>query len=271
MRAYTSAFLASFMTLVQYRISALSGCVTQLFFGFIKILVFQAFYASTFKAQPMSFDQMVSYLWLGQALYAIIPIQGDYEFTNLIRTGNIAYELTRPVNILAFWLAKQVAQRIVPTVLRCIPITVITMIIFPLIGLNQWALQSPSSPKALLLFLIAILFAVLLTTALSLLQSICLFWTISSNGISALLPVVIWTFSGILIPVSFFPVWTQSIIRYLPFRGIMDIPFQIYVGSVHGLEILKEIGLQFFWIIALLLLVKYLLGKGLKRVVVQGG
>jgi ABC-2 type transport system permease protein len=271
MRAYISAFKASFMTLIQYRIAALSGCVTQLFFGFVKILVFQAFYASTVQAQPLSFNQMVSYIWLGQALFVIIPLQEDYNFTNLIRTGNIVYELIRPVNIFGFWFSKQIAQRVVPTVLRCIPLIFVTIIIFPLIGFEQWALQVPPSLTALFLFFISMIFAVLLTTAFSLLLSTSLFWTISSNGITSLLPVVIWSFSGILIPISFFPVWAQPIVRHLPFRGIMDIPFQIYIGSVQGLDVLKEIGLQFFWVVVLLILIRTLLGLGLKRVVVQGG
>lgn len=218
MKAYFTVFKASFMTLIQYRVAALSGCVTQLFFGFVKILVFQAFYSSTSEIQPMSFEQIVSYVWLGQALFALIPLGGDNSFDELIRSGNIVYELTRPVDIFSFWFSKQVAHRSVPTILRCIPLIVVTSVIFPLIRAKQWALQTPPSWEALWLFVISICFAVLLATALSLLLSVTLFWTISSNGISALLPVVIWTFSGILLPITFFPDWAQKILYFYLFE-----------------------------------------------------
>lgn len=271
MKAYISAFKVSFMTLIQYRTSALSGCITQIFFGFIKILAFQAYYHSTTKVQPMNFEQMVSYVWLGQALFALIPLGGDYGFNDLIRSGNIVYELTRPVDIFGFWFSKQVAQRIVPTTLRCIPIILVSSILFPLIGEGEWALNAPDTIGAALLFLLSLIMAVIISTAFSLMLSVVMFWTISSEGIATLLPVVIWTFSGILLPLSFFPKIARDILQYLPFRGIMDIPFQIYVGSMTGCVALKAIMLQAVWGVTLLLVVRFFLNHGLKRVVVQGG
>lgn len=271
MKAYISSFKGSFMTLIQYRVSALSGCITQIFFGFIKVLVFQAYYQSNVKAQPMSFEQMVSYVWLGQALFAMIPLGGDSGFSDLIKSGNIVYELTRPLDVFYFWFSKQLAQRIVPTALRCIPIILVSSTLFRIVGKDEWALQAPSSFMAALLFIVSLMLAVIIATAFSLMLSISMFWTISSDGVSALLPVVIWTFSGILLPLSFFPKVAQDILMYLPFRGIMDIPFQIYVGSMNGYSALNGILLQVVWGIILLVLVRYILNRGLKRVVVQGG
>ena len=36
-------------------------------------MIFSGFFASTAKEQPMNFEQVMSYIWLGQALFALIP------------------------------------------------------------------------------------------------------------------------------------------------------------------------------------------------------
>jgi len=249
MKVYISAFKTSVASLIQYRVAALSGCATQLFFGFVKIMIFQAYYAFNTEVQPMTFEQMVSYIWLSQALYALIPTSVDNSFADLIRSGNIVYELTRPVDIFTFWLSKHIAQRVVPTLLRCIPLIIVTTIIFPILGQAKFALQPPETISALIFFICSLGLAVMIATALCLLLSMALFWTISATGVSTLLPVIIYTFSGVLLPISFFPDSWRRIIHYLPFRGIMDIPFQIYVGSVQGRDIIGELCLQGLWTI----------------------
>ncbi|NQT85942.1 ABC-2 type transporter, partial [bacterium] len=79
MRAYWAIVSARFRTLLQYRAAALAGCSTQLFWGIIRVMIFTAFYESTRSAQPMSVAETITYIWLGQAMFRIIPsdIEGD--------------------------------------------------------------------------------------------------------------------------------------------------------------------------------------------------
>ena len=87
MRAYLTVLKARFRTLLQYRAAAWAGFGTQTFFGLIRVMIFTGFFASTTKKQPMSFDQVISYIWLGQALFALIPFREDTEIASLIRSG----------------------------------------------------------------------------------------------------------------------------------------------------------------------------------------
>jgi ABC-2 type transport system permease protein len=54
---------------LQYRAAALSGLVAQVVFGLIFIMIFEALFASNPHAQPMTFDEVVVYIWLGAVQY----------------------------------------------------------------------------------------------------------------------------------------------------------------------------------------------------------
>jgi len=56
------------------------------------IMVYEAFYASSDLPKPMSFAQIVSYVWLGQALLALLPGMPDSEVRAMVRTGAVAYD-----------------------------------------------------------------------------------------------------------------------------------------------------------------------------------
>ena len=62
MKAYLTVLGARFKSLLQYREAALAGFGTQAFWGFIRTMIFSAFYASSTQTQPMSYHQIVSYV-----------------------------------------------------------------------------------------------------------------------------------------------------------------------------------------------------------------
>ena len=118
MRGYRAVISARFRMLLQYRAAAAAGFGTQLVFGLIHLAVLGAFYAVSTRAQPMAFDQVIAYVWLGQAMLGMLPWNVDSEVRQLIRTGNVVYELLRPLDLYAFWYSRAVAMRTAPTLLR---------------------------------------------------------------------------------------------------------------------------------------------------------
>ena len=63
MRAYISYFKLRFITNLQYRAAAWAGIATQVFFGFIYIMVYIAFYESgSTKSLPMELPQLITYI-----------------------------------------------------------------------------------------------------------------------------------------------------------------------------------------------------------------
>lgn len=271
LRAYRSFMGAHFRAQLQYRGAAWAGIGTQLFFGLIRVMVFAGFYASTTKEQPMNWEQVISYTWLAQAMLMILPFRVDAELANLIRSGNVAYELTRPVDLYKLWFSRGIALRGTPILLRVVPMVVITMGVFPLVGASEWALLPPAGWAAGGLFMLSLAAGFFLAVSIAVLMSISVLWTISARGIDRIMPTVVWVFSGIIIPLPFFPDWIQPLFNVLPFRGMMDIPFRIYTADLAGGEAFTALAVQILWTAGLVIAGSLLLKRGLKKVVVQGG
>jgi ABC-2 type transport system permease protein len=68
-----------------------------------------------------------------------------------------------------------------------------------------------------------------------------------------------------------FPDSVQPILNFLPFRGIMDTPFRLYMGHIPPDQLLNVISHQLIWIVILIALGRWILNRGLKRLVIQGG
>jgi len=267
MRAYLSVFKLRLAMGFQYRTAALAGIATQFFWGFIIIMVYQAFYSQTLVDPPMTLPQLVTYVWLQQAFLAFIALWfRDNELFQLITTGNIAYELCRPSGIYGLWYAKLLAQRLSSAVLRCFPILLVALFL-P----QPYRLSLPSELGTAALFIVALLLGLLVLVAISMLIYISTFITMSSAGSLLMFGVVGEFLAGMIIPIPLMPQWLQSIVYVLPFRLAADFPFRVYSGHIQASEALSTIPLQLLWLAALVAIGKFSMGRVLRRVVVQGG
>lgn len=269
--AYLAVVAARYRTLLQYRSAALAGVVTQLFWGCIKIMVLAAFYAVSTEPQPMSFAMVVSYVWLGQAFIYLLPWRVDHEITQMIRTGTIAYELVRPLDFYNYWFARTLAFKTAPMTLRCLPILLVAMLVLPLSGFDDYALKLPADVLALMLFLLAFVGAIILTTAITMLMHAFMVLTLSPEGLNRIMPSIVNVFSGIIIPLPLFPDWLQPLLENQPFRGLIDVPFRIYSGDIPPLEAVGDIQQQLVWAVMFILLGRWMLARTIQRLVVQGG
>jgi ABC-2 type transport system permease protein len=267
MNAPLSLLKMRFLTGLQYRAAAAAGILTQLFFGLIFIMVYVAFYTHNGAAQPMSLKEVVAYVWLQQMFFALIVLwQFDVELFELITGGNIAYELCRPWRLYPIWYAKLLAARLSSASLRCLPVALVVFIL-P----EPYRMPLPTSPAALLLFTLALLSGLLLVAAISMLVYISVFWTMSPVGSVLMIAVAGEFFAGMIVPVPLMPGWMQTIAGLLPFRWTVDFPFRVYTGHIGVREALAGIGIQMIWLAALAAAGQWLMGRALRRVVVQGG
>jgi ABC-2 type transport system permease protein len=262
-RPYAAIVSGRFRTLLQYRAAAFAGAGTQLFWGLIRMMIFEAFYRSSSVPQPISLAQTITYVWLGQAMLGILPWNVDPDIRGMIRTGSVAYELLRPLDLYALWYSRAVAQRTAPTLLRSVPIFLIAGLFF--------GLQSPASWLALLGWFLTTAGAVLLSAAISSLLTISLMWTVSGEGVTRLAPSLIIALSGMIVPIQLFPDWSQSFIRVLPFAHVVDTPFRVYLGAIPPAQAGAAFAVQLAWTLALMLLGRWLVARAAKRLVIQGG
>ena len=271
MKPYPSLLSARFRTQIQYRTAALAGVVTQVFWGFIKIMILEVFYRASMAVQPMSFPQVVTYVWLGQGFLAFLPWNPDKDIGELVRTGSVSYELLRPLDLYSVWYARTLAWRTAAALLRCIPLFLFAGPFLSIIGLGDIALRLPPSIEALFFWIASMIISVALSCSITTLVNVTMMWTISGNGAAVILPASVTILSGMIIPLPLLPDWLVPAIRALPFSGLVDTPFRIYSGNLSGLEALLSILHQVSWTVVLVLFGRYLVSRGTRRLVIQGG
>ena len=263
MTSYWAVLSARFRALLQYRAAALAGLGTQVFWGLIRVMIFQAFFRSTTAEQPMELDDVLTYVWLGQAFLALLPWNQDNELRALIRSGGVGYELLRPVDLYGFWYCRSLAFRTAPTLLRSIPLIAFAGVFM--------GMDAPASWAAAGAFAASMIGAILLSSAITTLFSISMMWTISGDGVFALAPGIVAILSGMLVPIPLFPDWTQTALNILPFRGMVDTPYRFYLGHIPAADLPFHLAHQLVWIVAIVLIGRWTLSRGLRRLVVQGG
>jgi ABC-2 type transport system permease protein len=263
MRGHRALISARFRSLLQYRSAAFAGFATQLFWGLIRVMIFEAFFLSSTISQPMELADVITYIWLGQAFLVVLPWNVDRDLQEMIRSGGVSYELLRPMNMYNAWFSRAVALRTAPAMLRAIPLITIAWLFLDL--------QPPESPESAIAFLIAMAGAVVLSAAFTNLLNVTLVWTTAGEGITYLAPAVVVIFSGNIVPIPFFPDWAQTAIRIMPFSGLVDSPFRLYVGHMPPSQLGLVLAHQLIWSAVFVFLGKRMLSSGLRRMEVQGG
>ena len=121
MKKYISYFRMWLVMGLQYRAAAFGGIVTQFFWGFMEIAAMHAFHDSNPAAYPMTMEATCSYIWFQQAFIAMLSARiFDSQILDSVRSGDIAYELCRPVSIYSLWFSRSTASRLSAAGLRCI-------------------------------------------------------------------------------------------------------------------------------------------------------
>jgi ABC-2 type transport system permease protein len=263
MKAYFAILYARMATLFQYRAAAFAGVATQIFWAVIKTMILTAFYAQTSTSQPITLVQAITFIWLGQALLALLPWNIDKELEAQVKNGNVSYELVRPLNLYSLWFARAFAIRTVPTIMRCIPVFMVAAMFFELSAPISWA--------ASLAFGVSLVLGSLLSAAVTTLILISLFWTISGEGIQRLMPHIALLLSGLVVPLPLFPEWLQPFLSLQPLRGVIDIPSRLYTGVIPAQEAFYYLGFQLIWILILVGVGRWLMDRALRQIVIQGG
>jgi len=270
-RPYVAAFRARFQLMLQYRTAALAGFATQCWWGGIRIMVFAAFYGANEAAAPMSLRDAVTYVWLGQALLALLPWLADPEVSQAVRTGGVGYDRLRPLDAYGYWYARTLGWMLARALPRAALMLLGAGIVLPLVGLDAWAWQPPAGVTATLLFIVSLALMIALATAVLMLANVVVAASLNERGVNAVLAPLVIVFSGQLVPLNFFPQSVQPLLHLQPFAGLVDIPFRIYFANLAGSVALQSLALQAGWTLALIALGRIAMERVMRRLEMQGG
>ena len=262
--SYYGLFKMQFKGELQYRGKAISGIFTQFFWGIMYIYLYTSFMKGGIEG--FSISQMATYIWLGQAFFALRRIDSQPKVNMEIANGDVCYRFVRPLNVYNQWYTELAGQKVASTLLRCFPIIIISV----LLPANM-RLSMPVNIWAFLLFLVALVIGMFLAITVTMFAYNFTFATMCSKGASGLVNVIVGLFNGGIIPIPLMPSSMQTLVKWLPFGCISDLPFRIYCGNINLKEGAIRICLGVIWFAVLVFIGKLILKKQLKNVVVQGG
>lgn len=263
-RAFSGLLRTALRQQLQYRSAMMAGVVTQIAFGLIYTMVYQAFFREGQGRADLTLMQTVSYVWLSQGTYRMMPWSGLRDIETMMRDGRIAFELTRPRDLFGMWYARAMALRTAP-LLGNLPLVLAAALLMP----GEFALRLPI--EFLPLGALSLLLAMLLTSAVTVALTGSYFWTISGQGINRIVPMLGSLMAGNVVPLGLFPAGVRQVLRALPFASMLDAPLRILVGAVNLQQALELVGLQMAWLIGLLALGRCVIHAGVRKCVVQGG
>ena len=267
MKKYFSFFRLRFIMGLQYREAAWAGVVTQFFWGAMEIMVFSAFYRADASAFPMTLQETVSYVWLQQAFLSLFAAwMMDNEIFESIMSGDIAYELCRPINIYNMWFSRGAALRTSRAVLRCFPILIVAFFLPA-----PYGIAAPKSMMTFVWFSVTLFLGLLVIVAFFNIVYVVTFFTMSPRGIRILVMSGMEFFTGAIIPLPFFPDKLAKFIELLPFASMQNVPLRIYSENISGEEMVHAVILQMLWLMISVFMGKLLCQIAEKKVCIQGG
>ena len=255
---------AGFRRWSTYRRAAVAGVFVNTVFGVIKLSILLGV-ASSAGGTVAGYDRegLSTYAWVSQGLIAVVMIFGWTELADRVRTGDIAVDLARPVDLQLSWLAADVGRAAWALLSRAAaPIA---------FGAVFFGFHWPDDPVALALLPLSVFLAVCVSFACRFLLNLLAFWLTEIRGLVMLYVLVSGLLGGHLVPVQLFPGRLQAVAYATPFPAMVQFPIDLVTGQATGLEAAGAVAAQLAWAVGLLLAGRLVLARATRRLEVQGG
>lgn len=256
-----------------YRIAAISGVATNLFFGMLRAAVMLALYtgfaaqngmtADTLVMRGMTLRQAIDFTAITQTLILYLALFGWWEFMDQVRTGDIGSELLRPVNLYLAWLARDVGRAFAGLLTRGVPILLVFVMFYDT--------QLPGTLIQWLGFAATLLAALWVSFGWRFLLNLLSFWTPEVRGIGRTVFSFAYMLSGFLLPLRFYPQPVQTLAWLTPFPATVSVPVEAFLGVTSGPELLTQLLVQIAWGAGLTVACQWTMRRGLRKLVIQGG
>ncbi|MEB3103894.1 ABC transporter permease [Ferviditalea candida] len=261
--AYLDMMRIRFLMMLAYRTNYYSGIVVYALNIGTYYFLWQAIYGGRETLAGMTAEQMTSYVavtWMARAFYFN---NLDREIAQDIRDGGVAVQLIRPYHYLMAKFMQGLGEGIFRLLLFSAPGMLIVSFIFPI--------QFPKDPVIWAVFLLMLLFSFLINSQINILTGLFAFFVENNEGMMRMKRVAVDLFSGLIIPLSFFPGWAEVLLKVLPFQAVTYLPGSVFTGKIGPELIASVLAVQVFWTLLLLVPILWVWRAARRRLFVQGG
>ncbi|WP_028453884.1 ABC transporter permease [Chitinilyticum litopenaei] len=214
-------------------------CVGYLLGMWLLYWLWRGLYLNDPSRAGLDFATALTHVATAQTLFAIITTPADWRLAREIRSGEVASQLTQPMNL---------ALRHGAMALGAVAAKALYML--PAFALFLWWAGLNLAPSSWPLALASLACSFVLLFCLAFIVGLAGFLATDLWGIIASKDAVVQFLGGALIPLAFFPPTAQTLLHVLPFAHFFNTPVAYLTGQLHGPESLL---IQACWALAFML------------------
>ncbi len=255
----------AFQRQAAYRLANWTGIAVNFFFFLIHAQVYLGFFGARSEVSGWSPDDAVLYFAISESLLMVLGIfafQTGTELAERIRTGDVVFDLARPVQLWARALAERFGSAAYYLGTRAVVLYVGAALFY---GLSR-----PLDAELLLLPL-SLALGIAIAGLLTYTAAACAFWFEFAHGPIGALVMMLIFFGGVAVPLDFYPDALRAVCNVLPFRGAVYTPVALATGRIQGVGLLFGLLHQTLWLALLVCLARAVEAAGVRRMVTQGG
>jgi len=263
MEKYLEMIRIRFLMMLAYRTNYYTGILIYSINIGAYYFLWSAIYGAKEDIQGLSVTQMVTYVavaWMARAFYFN---NIDREIASEIKEGKVAVELIRPYHYLGMKTMQALGEGIFRLFFFSVPGMVIVSLVFPL--------SFSADGMTWGYFTLSIVLSFIINTQINLLTGMLTFFLFNADGLMRAKRVVIDLFSGLLLPISFYPLWAQDVMKWFPFQAISYIPSMIFTEGFQGQEVFYALFTQVIWAVVLIIPIQIMWATAKKQMIIQGG
>jgi len=252
-----------FVNTLAYRLRYFTGIVTYFIYVSVYYFIWKAIYEHSVAIEGFDFAHLLTYIGVGWIIRSFYFNNIDQDLAYQVMEGRLAMDLIKPVNIQVMYVARAAGESIFRLALLTIPTAAVLFLVYPL--------RLPASWGHAAAFLVSVWMSFLIVAAINFAVGTFALRLQSILGLLRAKFFLLELFSGLLLPMTFFPQGVQKILALMPFQYISYVPMLIYLGKLDGSALARAIAIQVFWVAILMALGDLLWRWSTRRLIIQGG
>ncbi len=227
--------------------------------NFLNIIFLYFLWTSINKTNSFSYtqDQLVSYIFLINLLYAIILSTRTEEIPQLIISGEIMNIITKPISFFKLIITKEIVDKLVNIFFSLIEISLLIFIFQP----NFYFQKNIFS---LIIMIIFIFLAIILSFFIDLIISFLAFWSTETWAPRFIFYIVLSILSGSIFPLDILPSTIYQLLLLTPFPYFVYFPAKLFLTPTNY-SIISHLFIVLIWILITFFLSFIMWKRGIKN------
>jgi ABC-2 type transport system permease protein len=262
-RIYAEFARVGFINTLAYRLRYFTGIVTYFIYVSIYYFIWKAIYEHSTSIEGFNFGQILTYISVGWIIRSFYFNNIDQDLAVQVTEGKLAMDLIKPVNVQMMYISQAFGESLFRLTLLTAPTAVVLLLVYPI--------RKPAGLLQFMAFLASVALSFFIVAGINFAVGTFAIRLKSILGLLRAKYFLLELFSGLLIPISFFPQYFVKLFGLLPFEYISYVPVLIYLGKITGMGIVKALASQLFWVAAMLGVGDAMWRWSSRKITIQGG